>query len=147
MHAGTRQSQLKNQVNFTGRIETLHASSSKKDRLETKGSAKKRMPTKNSSNRDSTESQDQKGEISLPSIIKRSSTVTQKKLKSIMAVKEDQISEEPADKEETPIRKRRIKDYDFTSYCLSRNLIKPASELPEIQSETKIVQLTEPNAK
>ena len=64
-----------------------------------------------------------------------------------MAMQEDQISEEPADEEETPVRRRRIKDYDFTSYCVSRNLIKPASELPEIRSEKKIVQLSEPHIK
>ena len=125
----------------------MTSAASTKDRLESKSSAKKGMSTKNSSNGDSTESQDQQGEISLPSIIKRSSTVTQKKLKPIMAMQEDQISEEPADEEETPIRKRRIKDYDFTSYCMSRNLIKPASELPEIRSEKKIVKLPEPHVK
>ena len=58
-----------------------------------------------------------------------------------MAIKDNQVREAPADEEETPIRKRKIKDYDFTSYCISRNLIKPnptETELPEVRPKQDI---------
>ena len=81
----------------------------------------------------------------MPQIFTRSSTVTQKKLKPLIAIRDIdanqsclQVREAPADEEETPIAKRSIQDYDFADYCKVNNVTVPTPLLPKIKEKTGI---------